>query len=68
MLSLIGSMQYIMWFNQLTILDGFKLLTPMIITPSAYGREVNSTTAMALQPAAGHCLNFIITIVIMTLG
>ena len=30
--------------------------------------ELNSAVALASQPAAGHSLNFIITIVNMTLG
>ena len=32
------------------------------------GRELNLAATLASQPAAGHSLNFIITIVIMTLG
>ena len=31
-------------------------------------RELNSVSTLASQPAAGHSLSFVITIVIMTLG
>ena len=45
-----------------------SLIFELFVVCLCKGRELNSAATLASQPAAGHSLSFIITIVIMTLG